>query len=182
MQKKKNGFLLFCLSFIPGAGEMYMGFMKMGLSLLIAFTVSMFICSITNIPELALFGGIICIYSFFHAHNIAGLDDEKFNSLKDEYLFGEETFGKMKNDIGSKYRTLSAIVLILFGLIVSAKAVLDILWDYLEGKNPIVKALSVAVEYCPRCIVGVAIIVAGVILLVGKKEKNPELTDDSNVG
>ena len=30
---KKNGFLTFCFAFIPGAGEMYQGYMKRGLSL-----------------------------------------------------------------------------------------------------------------------------------------------------
>ena len=34
MTKKKNGFLAFCFSLIPGAGEMYMGFMKQGASIM----------------------------------------------------------------------------------------------------------------------------------------------------
>ena len=33
MTKQKKGFLLFVASLIPGAGELYMGFRKMGLSL-----------------------------------------------------------------------------------------------------------------------------------------------------
>ena len=37
MTKKRNGFLRFCCSLLPGAGEMYMGFMKMGLSLMSMF-------------------------------------------------------------------------------------------------------------------------------------------------
>ena len=35
--KKKNRFLTFCFSCLPGAAEMYMGFMKMGLSLMLVF-------------------------------------------------------------------------------------------------------------------------------------------------
>ena len=34
MQKQKKGFLLFISSLIPGAGEMYMGFFKQGISIL----------------------------------------------------------------------------------------------------------------------------------------------------
>lgn len=37
MRKRKNGFWTFVFSFIPGCAEMYMGFMKMGLSLMVAF-------------------------------------------------------------------------------------------------------------------------------------------------
>ena len=34
MQKQKKGFLLFISSLIPGAGEMYMGFFKQGISIM----------------------------------------------------------------------------------------------------------------------------------------------------
>ena len=37
MTKKKSGFWTFLFSWIPGAGEMYMGFMRMGISLMILF-------------------------------------------------------------------------------------------------------------------------------------------------
>ena len=33
----KNGFLTFCCAFIPGAGQMYQGYMKRGLSLILIF-------------------------------------------------------------------------------------------------------------------------------------------------
>ena len=36
-QQKKGKFLTFMFSFIPGAAEMYMGFMKMGVSLMALF-------------------------------------------------------------------------------------------------------------------------------------------------
>lgn len=34
---KKSGFLRFIFSLIPGAGEMYMGFMKQGVTLMVLF-------------------------------------------------------------------------------------------------------------------------------------------------
>ena len=34
MTRKKNGFWTFVCSLVPGAGEMYMGFFKQGLSLM----------------------------------------------------------------------------------------------------------------------------------------------------
>lgn len=37
MVSKKNGFFRFLWSFIPGAGEMYMGFMKQGVTLMAVF-------------------------------------------------------------------------------------------------------------------------------------------------
>ena len=37
MQKQKRGFWLFIFSLIPGAGEMYMGFKKQGISIMLLF-------------------------------------------------------------------------------------------------------------------------------------------------
>ena len=37
MKKQKHGFWVFIFSLIPGAGEMYMGFKKQGLSIMLLF-------------------------------------------------------------------------------------------------------------------------------------------------
>ena len=37
MPKQKRGFLLFICSLIPGAGEMYLGFFKQGISIMTLF-------------------------------------------------------------------------------------------------------------------------------------------------
>ena len=54
MTKKRNGFLRFCCSLLPGAGEMYMGFMKMGLSLMSMFFGIIVAASIFPMPPLFL--------------------------------------------------------------------------------------------------------------------------------
>ena len=46
MKKEKSKFLTFCFSLLPGAGHMYMGFMKMGLSLMAAFFFLIFLSSL----------------------------------------------------------------------------------------------------------------------------------------
>ena len=35
--QRKSGFLTFCFACLPGVGEMYLGYMKRGLSVMIAF-------------------------------------------------------------------------------------------------------------------------------------------------
>ena len=37
MTKQKKGLLLFLCSLVPGAGEMYMGFFKQGISIMLIF-------------------------------------------------------------------------------------------------------------------------------------------------
>ena len=49
MQKQKRGFWLFIFSLIPGAGEMYMGFKKQGISIMLLFWGSIALASITGL-------------------------------------------------------------------------------------------------------------------------------------
>ena len=64
MTKKKNGFFTFICSLIPGAGEMYLGFMKEGVSIMsLAFILFGFAACINIEPVLFLIP-IIWFYSF----------------------------------------------------------------------------------------------------------------------
>lgn len=49
MKKQKHGFWVFIFSLIPGAGEMYMGFKKQGLSIMLLFWGSIALASITGL-------------------------------------------------------------------------------------------------------------------------------------
>jgi len=88
MKKKKNRFLLFCFSFLPGAGEMYFGFMKTGVSLLSLFAVSSMVAGYTQVGVMAFVPFVIWVYGFFHANNMGAFSDEEFYRLGDDYLFG----------------------------------------------------------------------------------------------
>jgi len=178
MQKKKNGFLLFIFSFCPGAGELYMGFMKMGLSLLTSFFLSVFVVSITNTPELSIFPAIIYIYSFFHAHNIASLDDEKFYSLKDEYLLGSDITELIDEKFKGKSKVIIATILIILGFIMMWNTGLELLHDYVGGNSFIVRVLYKITDYAPRFIIGVVVVICGFKLIKGKN--NQEEIDGKN--
>ena len=59
MQKQKRGFWLFIFSLIPGAGEMYMGFKKQGISIMLLFWGAIALASITGLGWLAMFLPVI---------------------------------------------------------------------------------------------------------------------------
>lgn len=52
MTRKKRGFWTFCFSLIPGAGEMYLGFMKRGLSMMCLFLCGFDKCWFRFFPKL----------------------------------------------------------------------------------------------------------------------------------
>ena len=59
---KKNIFLTFCFSFVPGAGQMYQGYMKRGLSILILFSAFAAIFGTVSIPLFIIPLPVIYIY------------------------------------------------------------------------------------------------------------------------
>ena len=87
MTKKKNGFLTLCFSFVPGAGEMYMGFMKQGVSIMSVFWMLIFLAVFLNFGAVLFILPILWCYSFFNVHNLRGLSDEEFYEVEDDYLF-----------------------------------------------------------------------------------------------
>lgn len=65
---KKNRFLTFCFSCIPGVGQMYLGFIKRGFSILLIFCAFSFITSV--LYSATWFLPVIWFTSFFDALNI----------------------------------------------------------------------------------------------------------------
>ena len=66
---KKNGILTFLFAFVPGAGQMYQGYMKRGLSLITLF----FLCIMAGmllLEPLVLTALIVWMYSFFDTFNL----------------------------------------------------------------------------------------------------------------
>ncbi len=177
MVKKKSNFWTFIFSFMPGAAEMYMGFMKMGVSLMTAFIAILAISTLLEIGPLLFLALVVWFYGFFHARNLAHLDEMELQQVEDHYLFVNEEFDTQK--ITSKYRKLFAAVLILLGVAVLWNNLMNFLYSILPS--------SIAYDYVrevgyavPRLAVAVLVIVIGVKMIAGKKEEleHDESSDD----
>ena len=65
---KKNGILTLLFAFIPGAGQMYQGYMKRGLSLVLMAAA---ICMASAlIPRIVVVLLVVFMYSFFDTFNL----------------------------------------------------------------------------------------------------------------
>lgn len=178
MTKKKSGFMTFLFSLIPGAGEMYLGFMKMGVSLMGLFWGIVALSIFFNTGFLMLINVIVWFYSFFHAHNLQAMDDEEFYALEDHYLIPVDLDREFWNRANiTKYRKLLAWVLIVFGAAVIWNGLLDLLyWILPEDLWEYVRSVS---NYIPQLVLGVGIIAVGLLLIRGKKQ---ELLEEENGG
>ena len=82
---KKNGILTLLFAFIPGAGQMYQGYMKRGLSLITMFCLFIIVGSTTGLDALVVGCIVVYMYSFFDTLNLrAQLAAEK--APEDDYL------------------------------------------------------------------------------------------------
>lgn len=174
MKKKKNRFWLFVFSLWPGAGHMYIGFMKMGLSLMMGFLLSCAVVGITDLGVLAVFPIIIYVYAFFHANNLGGLDDEEFAAMEDEYLFGLADMGQYRLKLQGKNRSIAAAVLIIVGVCMLWNMAFGIFVDYVgfdDFDDPVVRMIYFTLrDSVPRLVIAIVVIWIGVRMLRGKKE------------
>lgn len=170
MKNKKSRFWTFVFSFCPGAGHLYMGFMKMGLSFLLGFMGSIALVNLTGLDVLAVFSVVIYIYAFFHANNIASLSDEQFYALEDEYLLGFDGIGAARLNLDRKSRGIAAVVLILIGISMLWDVGFGMLQNYIGPNNPVIKFFYYTMwNDVPRILIAIAVIWFGFVLLRGKK-------------
>ncbi|MCB2291125.1 hypothetical protein LGK97_15445 [Clostridium sp. CS001] len=169
MRTKKSKFLTFCFSMLPGAGHMYIGFMKMGLSLMAAFFFVIFLSSWLNIGPLVFILPLIWFYSFFDCMNKQYSTDEEFLLLEDNYLFSLDEIVKIDKGIFKKHRLFTGILLLLLGVYLIWNNILNSLSRYLP--NEVYNAIYAITKVAPQIILGVAIIAVGAKLISGKKKE-----------
>lgn len=168
-RKKKSGFLTFCFSLLPGAGEMYLGYEKMGVSLMGMFFAVLGLGNLLNIGLFGYMAVVLWFYSFFHVHNLAGLTDAEYMNTKDEYLFHLDDLSLMNRGNVQKYRKGIAAVLIIIGILLVWNGVKAAILPYLA--ESVVKLLIRMEHTVPQIIVGGVILFAGFCMIKGKKEE-----------
>lgn len=177
MQRKRKGLWLFICSLIPGAGEMYMGFMKQGLSIMLLFWSIVRIAGVFSLGFITIFLPIIWFYSFFNVHNLKTLPDEEFYSIEDNYILHLNRL--LDNDGGylPKHRRLLAILMIVFGVAILWNNLTDML--YWLFPNYLAMIINDILYRIPLIIIALAIILAGYYILTGKKKRlGSKDTDD----
>ena len=169
---KKNGILTFLFAFVPGAGQMYQGYMKRGLSLITL----LFLCIMAGmlLEPLVLTALIVWMYSFFDTFNlraqfIAG------TAPADDYLVHFNTKDARLTLFFRDSHKLVGWALIALGAMVAYQNIImrvlgDVMWRW--GQNsPFFRAVYLMLDELPEVVVCVALIICGVWLVRGPKGK-----------
>ena len=177
MQKQKRGFWLFIFSLIPGAGEMYMGFKKQGISIMLLFWGSIALASITGLGWLAMFLPVIWFYSFFNVHNLKSLSEEEFYSIEDSYVLHMDELAGDISSLLKHHGKITAILLIFLGASILWNTLVDFLYMILPGY--LADVIGRFTYHLPQLVIAAAIIFAGIYILTRKKDALDEEQPDS---
>ncbi|MBR2037210.1 MAG: hypothetical protein IKK03_16100 [Lachnospiraceae bacterium] len=177
MKSKKNRFWAFAFSLVPGAGEMYMGFMKQGVSLMTMFFGCIMLSSWMRADVLILAGIVIWCYSFFHVHNLRFLPEEQFQVVEDKILvpFNSEDLRVDFHISNKRIRMVGACFLIFLGASMLWNYAVDIISYYLPEAF-----WDIYYQVCydlPEAVVAVLIIWIGIRLIKGKKKELDEQSE-----
>lgn len=170
MRRKRGKFLTFLCSLIPGAAEMYMGFMKTGISLMTVFILCFVVPSVLRVSDVfILFAVLVWFYSFFHARNLAACGEEEFQALTDAYVWSSFMEGKGIKLTNPSLRKWGAIILIVYGVTQLWHTVAR--WIYAVIPTHMWNDVSMFVDGVPQILVALVIIIVGLKLIAGKKEE-----------
>lgn len=169
MPKKRNKVWTVLFSALPGAGHMFMGFMKRGLSLMSLFFLIIFLSSWLGIGPLLYILPVLWFYSFFECLNLTCTSDEEFAKTEDQYLFHLENFSGMNERLSKRAGFYFGIILLFFGLYLIADRLLSQFQFALLPQ--VAEYLGGILSVFPQMFVGVVIILFGIRLIRGKKEE-----------
>ena len=178
MQKQKRGFWLFIFSLIPGAGEMYMGFKKQGISIMFLFWGIFAIGACTGMDWLVFLIPIIWFYSFFNVHNLKSLSEEEFYSIEDSYVLHMDELAGDISSLLKHHGKITAILLIFLGASILWNTLVDFLYMILPGY--LADVIGRFTYHLPQLVIAAAIIFAGIYILTRKKDTLDEEHHDSS--
>lgn len=176
----KNGLLTLLFAFIPGAGQMYQGYMKRGLSLMLMCCA---ICVLAVLfSPIAFFLLVVFMYSFFDTLNLRA-QIALGNAPADDYLVHLDPKDKRLARLLLDSHKLVGWLLIAFGaLIAYQNLIMNIFGDlvYRWGhSSPVFRALYLVMDSLPDVVVCVVLIVCGVWLVKGPHPaKKPDASKD----
>ena len=167
----KNGFLTLLFAFIPGAGQMYQGYMKRGLSLILMC------CAIGAVAVLfspvALFLLVVFMYSFFDTLNLRA-QIALGKAPEDDYLVHLDPKDKRLARMLMDSHKLVGWVLIVFGVLIVYENIImemlnEVLWRW--GRDSVAfRAFYLVMDRLPDVVACVAFILCGVWLVRGPRK------------
>ena len=171
---KRNSLLTFFFSLVPGAGQMYQGYMKRGLSLVLLFVIPIMVGA-AFMPILGILAAVVYMYSFFDSLNLKAMIFDG-TQPEDDYLvhlnLAEQDFKKL---LATKNHLIGWGFVVLGGCGLYKSFVEPLLYSVvsmLDHYNPLCNALRNIIYSLPSLAVGVVFVLVGLWLIRGDKKED----------
>ena len=167
---QRSKFWTVVFSLLPGAGHMFMGFMKQGLSLMGLFFGTIALGNWLWADVFLWLAPVVWFYAFFDCINKRFSQPEVFATFEDRFLF--DSCGKARQWLSSaRQRTFLGIGVVVLGGILLLQTLVD-MWSLPELLQEVVNDI---LRHGPQFLIAAVIILIGIRLITGKKK---ELDDD----
>lgn len=174
MKQQRSKFWTIIFSFMPGAGHMFMGFMKKGLSLMGAFCIIVMVAAALPFGPLLFLLPVLWFYAFFDAINLRFSPPEVFAQAEDRYLFPS---GKAYTDASSflnKNKRACGVALIVFGALLLWNGAYESIRHLFSFSDYFSMLLDSVGRAFPQVCIALLIIGAGFLLIFRKKKEMDE--------
>lgn len=166
---RKSRVLTFLFAFIPGAGHMYLGSMKKGVSIMLAFSLIIAIFAFFNLGLFTIFLPVLWFYAFFDTFNIFGMSPEQRALYEDKFCFGLDVLLEQGvfDIVKKRPRIVGGCLIFLGSWMIFDNLVRPFLWqirDWAPWFYEILNAL-------PTLLVAAMIILLGLYLMFGGRHK-----------
>lgn len=180
--KTKNKFLTFVCSLIPGAGQMYFGLYKKGVSILLLFVAVCVLASVLYMPSLTFLLPVIYFYSFFESVNRMNMPIEEVAFLKDDYILLGSSGGELRKNMlprifkrGNIWIGITVLIVGVYALVSTSASIIN----YYFYDSYIYHVMRMITRWMPAIIIPAACIVIGLRLIFATAKPDDTLADDA---
>lgn len=177
MITKRSKFWTIVFAFLPGAGHMYNGFMKLGVSFMGLFFAVWAAAFVIDIGAIAFLAPVIWFYAFFDCINRVFVPDDEFYIQEDHYLFTKEQLERWNIKLKERNLIVGIALIVVGAYTLWNNVIIHMLTTYDMIPEFAYNMIYDIGNVLPRLIVGILIIWAGIVLIQGKK-KEIEVKDD----
>ena len=174
----RSGFLTFIFAFIPGAGQMFLGYTKRGVSLMLTFALICAISGVLNIGAFLVLCPVVWAYAFFDTFALRRMTPEQAKNTPDDFFVDINGLTRDRNPQWGKWIGIALVVIGLYAIY--DRFFVQMLWDlyYALGEPQYISSI---IHSGPTLIVSLLLIFLGLKLIKGSKQQATATVNDDFV-
>lgn len=176
---KKNLFLTFCFACCPGAGQMYLGYTKRGVSFMLPFFAIFGVCGFLDLWIFAVVLPVIWFYAFFDTFSIRNASPDELAAKPDDFTYHFDAGHKdAALALSQKYHVLIGGALIFIGLYsLYNSLIMPVIGNLLNMLPYDLWWLWNLCRDLPTLVVAILIIMIGIRMIRGEKKPPDDVVE-----